>query len=149
MFVDFFIKRPVFSSVCAIIILLVGTISIFNLPIAQFPEVAPTTIQVNSNYSGANAEVVERAVTDILERQINGVEGMRYISSTSSNEGTSNITVTFDRSQNKDIAAVDVQNRVALAEPQLPEAVRRTGIRVNKESNALLLGIGITSPIGQ
>lgn len=149
MFVDFFIKRPVFSSVCAIIILLVGTISIFSLPIAQFPEVAPTTIQVSSNYSGANAEVVERAVTDILERQINGVQGMRYISSTSSNDGTSSITVTFDRSQNKDIAAVDVQNRVALAEPQLPEAVRRTGIRVNKESNALLLGIGITSPDGE
>ncbi|MBD2655373.1 efflux RND transporter permease subunit [Synechocystis sp. FACHB-383] len=149
MFVDFFIKRPVFASVCAIIILLVGMISLVNLPVAQFPEIAPTAIQVTSNYSGANAEVVERAVTDILERQINGVEGMRYISSTSSNDGTSSITVTFDRSQNKDIAAVDVQNRVALASPQLPESVNRTGVRVNKESNALLLGIGITSPNGQ
>jgi len=149
MFVDFFIKRPVFASVCAIIILLVGIISVVNLPIAQYPEIAPTQIQVNANYRGANAEVVEKAVTDILERQINGVQGMRYISSTSSNDGTSSISVTFDRSRDKDIAAVDVQNRVALAEPQLPDAVKRTGVRVNSESNSLLLGIGLTSPTGQ
>ncbi|MEB3229030.1 MAG: efflux RND transporter permease subunit [Synechocystis sp.] len=149
MFVDFFIKRPVFASVCAIIILLVGIISAVNLPVAQYPEIAPTEIQVRANYSGANAQVVEKAVTDILERQINGVQGMRYISSTSSNDGTSSISVTFDRSRDKDIAAVDVQNRVALAEPQLPDAVKRTGVRVNKESNSLLLGIGITSPTGQ
>ncbi|MEY2985408.1 MAG: hypothetical protein RLZZ568_2025, partial [Cyanobacteriota bacterium] len=149
MFVNFFIKRPVFASVCAIIILLVGSISALNLPIAQYPEIAPTEIQVRANYSGANAQVVEKAVTDILERQINGVQGMRYISSTSSNDGTSSISVTFDRSRDKDIAAVDVQNRVALAEPQLPDAVKRTGVRVNKESNSLLLGIGITSPTGQ
>lgn len=149
MFVDFFIKRPVFASVCAVLILLVGIISAVNLPIAQYPEIAPTQIQVNANYSGANAQVVEKAVTDILERQINGVQGMRYISSASSNDGTSSISVTFDRSRDKDIAAVDVQNRVALAEPQLPDSVKRTGVRVNKESNSLLLGIGITSPTGQ
>ncbi len=149
MFVNFFIKRPIFASVCAVIILLVGIISAVNLPIAQYPEIAPTEIQVSANYSGANAEVVEKAVTDILERQINGVQGMKYISSTSSNDGSSSLSVTFDRSRNKDIAAVDVQNRVALAEPQLPDAVKQTGVRVNKESNSLLLGIGITSPTGQ
>ncbi len=149
MFVDFFIKRPVFSSVCAILILLVGLISLFNLPVAQFPEVAPTEIQVSANYSGASAEVVEKAVTDILERQINGVQGARYISSTSSNDGTSSISVTFDRSRDKDIAAVDVQNLVSLAEPQLPDAVKRTGIRVNKQSTSLLLGIGLFSPNGK
>jgi HAE1 family hydrophobic/amphiphilic exporter-1 len=149
MFVDFFIKRPVFASVCALLILLVGLISLFNLPVAQFPEIAPTEIQVSANYTGASAEVVERAVTDVLERQINGVEGLRYLSSTSSNDGTSNITANFERSRNKDIAAVDVQNRVNLAEPQLPDAVKRTGVRVNKESNSLLMGVGLFSPEGK
>ncbi len=145
MFVDFFIKRPVFSSVCAIIIFLVGLISLFNLPVAQYPDISPTEIQVTSNYSGANAEVVERAVTDILERQINGVEGLRYITSSSSNDGTSSITATFSRNRDKDIAAVDVQNRVALAEPQLPDSVKRTGVQVTKESTNLLLAIGLFS----
>jgi HAE1 family hydrophobic/amphiphilic exporter-1 len=145
MFVDFFIKRPVFASVCAIIIFLVGLISLFNLPVAQYPDISPTEIQVNANYSGANAEVVEKAVTDILERQINGVEGLRYISSSSSNDGTSSITATFARNRDKDIAAVDVQNRVALAEPQLPDAVKQTGVQVSKESTNLLLAIGLFS----
>lgn len=149
MFVDFFIKRPVFSSVCALLILLVGLISLVNLPVAQFPEVAPTEIQVTANYRGASAEVVEKAVTDILERQINGVQGLRYISSSSSNDGTSSISVIFDRERNKDIAAVEVQNRVSLAEPQLPDAVKRTGINVNKQSTSLLLGIGLFSPNGK
>jgi HAE1 family hydrophobic/amphiphilic exporter-1 len=145
MFVDFFIKRPVFASVCAIIIFLVGLISLFNLPVAQYPDISPTEIQVSANYSGANAEVVEKAVTDILERQINGVEGLRYISSSSSNDGTSSITATFARNRDKDIAAVDVQNRVALAEPQLPDAVKKTGVQVTKESTNLLLAIGLFS----
>jgi HAE1 family hydrophobic/amphiphilic exporter-1 len=145
MFVDFFIKRPVFASVCAIIIFLVGLISLFNLPVAQYPDISPTEIQVSANYSGANAEVVEKAVTDILERQINGVEGLRYISSSSSNDGTSSITATFARNRDKDIAAVDVQNRVALAEPQLPDAVKQTGVQVSKESTNLLLAIGLFS----
>ena len=145
MFVDFFIKRPVFASVCAIIIFLVGLISLFNLPVAQYPDISPTEIQVSANYSGANAEVVEKAVTDILERQINGVEGLRYISSSSSNDGTSSITATFARNRDKDIAAVDVQNRVALAEPQLPDSVKQTGVQVSKESTNLLLAIGLFS----
>jgi HAE1 family hydrophobic/amphiphilic exporter-1 len=145
MFVDFFIKRPVFASVCAIIIFLVGLISLFNLPVAQYPDISPTEIQVSANYSGANAEVVEKAVTDVLERQINGVEGLRYISSSSSNDGTSSITATFARNRDKDIAAVDVQNRVALAEPQLPDSVKQTGVQVSKESTNLLLAIGLFS----
>ncbi|MBC1238566.1 efflux RND transporter permease subunit [Nostoc sp. 2RC] len=143
MFVDFFIKRPIFASVCAIIILLIGLISIPTLPIARFPEISPTQISVTSNYSGASAEVVESGVTNILERQINGVEGLRYITSSSSNDGTSTITVTFDSSRDKDIAAVDVQNRVSVAQPQLPESVQRTGVRVSKESNNILLAIGL------
>ncbi|HEY9710128.1 MAG TPA: efflux RND transporter permease subunit, partial [Oculatellaceae cyanobacterium] len=143
MFADFFIKRPVFSSVCALIILLVGAISIPTLPIAQYPDISPTQINVTSNYSGASAEIVENAVTTLLERQINGVEGMKYMTSSSSNDGTSSITVTFDPSRNKDIAAVDVQNRVSIAQPQLPQSVQQTGVRVSKQSSNILLAIGL------
>ncbi|MGB5593015.1 MAG: efflux RND transporter permease subunit, partial [Crocosphaera sp.] len=144
-FVDFFIKRPVFSSVCALIILLVGTISLSTLPLDRFPEISPTSIQVRATYNGASAEVVENAVTNILERQINGVEGIKYISSTSSNSGQSNITVTFNSSRNPELAAVDVQNQVSVVQSQLPEAVQRTGIQVTRQSNTLLLGIGLYS----
>ena len=145
MFADFFIKRPVFTSVCAIIVLLVGAISIPTLPTARYPQISPTQINVTANYIGANAEVVEKTVTTVLEQQINGVEGLKYMSSSSSNDGTSQIRVTFDASRNKDIAAVDVQNRVSLAEPQLPEAVQRTGVVVSKESSNILLGMGLYS----
>lgn len=145
MFVDFFIKRPVFTSVCAIIIFLVGAISIPTLPTDRYPEISPTQIIVNANYVGASAEVVEKTVTSVLERQINGVQGMKYMTSSSSNNGTSTITVTFDASRDKDIAAVDVQNRISLAQPQLPEAVQRTGVTVSKQSNNLLLAIGLYS----
>jgi hydrophobic/amphiphilic exporter-1 (mainly G- bacteria), HAE1 family len=91
MFVDFFIKRPVFAIVCAIVILLVGLISLTTLPVALFPNISPTQIVVRANYVGASATVVEETVTNVLEREINGVEGMRYMASTSSNDGTSNI----------------------------------------------------------
>ncbi|MEG4234562.1 efflux RND transporter permease subunit [Microcoleus sp. Pol11C3] len=143
MFADFFIKRPVFASVCALIIILVGAISIPTIPIERFPDISPTQINVTSNYSGASAEIVENAVTNILERQINGVEGLKYLTSSSSNDGTSTITATFDASRNKDLAGVDVQNRVAVAQPQLPDAVQRTGVRVTKQSTSLLLAIGL------
>ncbi|MBW4630956.1 MAG: efflux RND transporter permease subunit [Iphinoe sp. HA4291-MV1] len=145
MFVDFFIKRPVFTSVCAILILLVGAISIPTLPTAQYPEISPVQVNVTANYVGANAETVENTVTTVLERQINGVEGMKYMTSSSTNTGNSTITVTFDASRNKDIAAVDVQNRVSLAEPQLPEPVQRTGVTVSKQSSNILLAIGLYS----
>lgn len=143
MFADFFIKRPVFTSVCAIIILLVGAISIPTLPTAQYPEISPTQINVTANYVGASAEVVENTVTTVLEREINGVEGMKYMKSSSSNSGATSIDVTFDASRNKDIAAVDVQNRVSLANPQLPEVVQRTGVVVSKQSNNILLAMGL------
>jgi HAE1 family hydrophobic/amphiphilic exporter-1 len=149
MFIDFFIKRPVFSSVIALVILLVGLVSIPTLPIARFPDISPTQISVNANYSGASAEVVENAVTNILERQINGVEGLRYLTSSSSNDGTSSITATFDASRNKDIAAVDIQNRVSVAQPQLPDAVQRTGVRVTKQSSSILLTIGLFPENGE
>ncbi|BAQ65947.1 efflux RND transporter permease subunit [Geminocystis sp. NIES-3709] len=145
MFVDFFIKRPVFSTVCSLIILLVGIISIFILPVDRFPDISPTQIQITANYNGANAEVVENTVTNILERQINGIEGLKYLSSSSSNDGTSSITATFESSRDKDLAAVDVQNQVSIVESQLPEVVQRSGVTVSKQSNNLLMGFGLFS----
>lgn len=145
MFADFFIKRPVFSSVCALIILLLGAISIPTLPTARLPEIAPPQVQVSTNYVGASAEVVEDTVTTVLERQINGVEGVRYMESSSSNDGTSTIQITFDPSRNKDIAAVDVQNRVSIATPQLPEQVRQVGVTISKQPPNILLAMGLYS----
>jgi hydrophobic/amphiphilic exporter-1 (mainly G- bacteria), HAE1 family len=143
MFIDFFIKRPVFATVSAFIVLLLGLISIPTLPVARFPNIAPTQISVAANFSGASAEDVESGVTNILERQINGIEGIRYIRSSSSNDGSANITATFDSSRNPDIAAVDVQNRISVVQPQLPEAVQRTGVRVTRQSTNILLAIGL------
>lgn len=143
MFVDFFIKRPVFASVCAIIILLAGAISIPTLPAAQYPEITPPQVNVTANYTGASAEVVENTVTSVLEREINGVQGQRYISSSSSNDGTSSITVTFGAGRDQDIAAVEVQNRVSVAEAQLPDTVQQTGVTVTKRSDTLLMAFGL------
>ena len=148
MFVNYFIKRPVFATVCALIMLLIGAVSIPTLPIAQYPDISPTQINVTSTYIGADAETVERGVTTVIEREINGVEGMRYMTSNSSNNGVSNITVTFDASRDKDIAAVDVQNRVSLAEPQLPEVVRQTGVTVSKETSNILLAMSLFTEDG-
>ena len=123
--------------------LLLGLICLPTLPIARFPNIAPTQINVTANFSGASAVDVESGVTNILERQINGIQGIRYITSSSSNDGSTNITATFDSSRNPDIAAVDVQDRVSVAQPQLPESVQRTGVRVSKQSNNILLAIGL------
>ncbi|MBD2230809.1 efflux RND transporter permease subunit [Phormidium tenue] len=145
MFTDFFIKKPVFAIVCALVTLVVGLISLPLLPIEQYPDISPVQITVTANAVGANAQVVEETVTNVLERQINGVEGMRYISSTSSNDGTSTIVVTFRQGYNIDVAASDVQNRVLQAEPQLPEAVRQTGVQVSKQSSSIVLAMALYS----
>lgn len=149
MFADFFIKRPVFAIVCSLVILLVGAISLPTLPVAQYPDISPVQVVVTANYTGASAQVVEDTVTTVLERQINGVEGMRYMNSTSSNDGTSTITITFKQGYDKDIAAIDVQNRVAIAEPRLPEVVQQTGVTVTKQSSSSILGIGFFSEEGK
>ncbi len=149
MFTDFFIRRPVFSSVVSIIITLVGAISIPNLPVEQYPDLSLPVVQVTATYIGASAETVESAVTTVLERQLNGVEGMRYISSTSSNTGVSTITVTFDQSRDLDIAAVDVQNRVATASAQLPAAVNALGITITKAQTQLLIAFGLFDENGR
>lgn len=140
---DFFIRRPVFSTVCSIVITMVGAACIFLLPVAQYPEITPPQVTVTSNYIGANASVVESTVTNILERELNGIEGIKYIKSTSANDGTSSISLTFDLERDQDIAAVDVQNRVSSVLSRLPGPVQQTGVRVNKQSSGFLLAIGI------
>lgn len=142
MFVEFFIRRPIFATVCAILIVLVGAVSIPTLPIAQFPNLAPPQVSVGSFYTGANAEVVESAVTRPLEQQINGVEGMKYMTSTSSNDGSSSINVTFDIDRNIDVAAVDIQNRVSQAQGRLPGEVNQTGIGIQKSGNSFVFAAG-------
>jgi HAE1 family hydrophobic/amphiphilic exporter-1 len=144
--VDFFIRRPVFATVCALLIILAGAISIPTLPISQFPQLAPPQVVVTSNYVGANAAIVESAVTIPLEQSINGVEGMRYISSVSANDGTSAITVTFNTGYDLNIAAVDVQNRVSSASGRLPAAVNNTGITITKANSNFVLVAGFYSP---
>jgi HAE1 family hydrophobic/amphiphilic exporter-1 len=144
--VDFFIRRPIFATVCALLIILAGAVCIPTLPISLYPQLAPPQVVVTSNYIGANAKDVESAVTTILEQSINGVEGMRYISSTSSNDGTSAITITFQTGYDLSIAAVDVQNRVASAQGRLPATVNNTGITITKANSNFVLAAGFVSP---
>lgn len=147
--VDFFIHRPVFATVCALLIILAGAICIPTLPIALYPQLAPPQVTISSNYVGANSHVVESAVTIPLEEAINGVEGMRYIQSTSSNDGTSTITVTFRTGYDLNIAAVDVQNRVAAAQGRLPQAVNNTGVAITKANSNFVFGAAFMSPSGR
>ncbi len=148
MFSAFFIDRPKFAFVISIVITLAGLISLFTLPVDQYPDITPPVVQVSASYPGANAQVVETTVAQPLEQQVNGVEGMIYLASTSGNDGTLNMQVTFEVGADPDIAQVNVQNRVALAQPQLPEDVVRQGISVRKQSTNLLLVINLTSPNG-
>ena len=140
-----FIERPVLSTVISIIIVLLGVISISSLPIEEYPDIAPPTIKVTANYTGANAETVLESVIIPIEEQINGVEGMTYITSTASNTGTAEITVYFDQNIDADIAAVNVQNRVARATPLLPSEVTQTGIITQKQETSVLMFISMYS----
>ncbi|WP_445626934.1 efflux RND transporter permease subunit [Nostoc sp. DSM 114167] len=145
MFVNTFIRRPVLTTVCTFIILLLGSICIPILPISQLPDLAPVQINVSSNNIGADAQTTENTVTNIIERQINGVKDVSYISSNTGNDGSSNITVSFPTNVNSDIAQVNVQNKEALASPQLPDTVQRTGVTVETASSSLLLVYGFYS----
>ena len=149
MFVNFFIQRPIFAIVCSLIIMLLGAISIPTLPIAQYPDIVPPQIVVTATYTGASAEVVESAVTTPLEQEINGVEGMKYISSISSNDGTSTITVTFNLERDINLAAVDVQNRITAAQGRLPDEVKVTGVKVTKSSPQIIMALALYSDEGK
>lgn len=142
----FFIHRPIFATVISIVILIAGLVSVGGLPVAKFPEIAPPTVSVTTAYPGANAQVVAETVAAPIEQEVNGVENMLYISSTSANDGTYSLTVTFDVGTDMDMAQVLVQNRVAIAEPKLPEEVRRQGITTKKKSTQIVQFITFFSP---
>jgi HAE1 family hydrophobic/amphiphilic exporter-1 len=145
---DVFIKRPVTSIVISVIIVLVGLIAMSVLPIAQYPDITPPTVQIQGNYIGADAQTVEQTTTTAIETQVNGTPGMAYMSSNSTASGASGITVTFEIGTDINIATLDVQNRVSVAEPQLPEVVRRLGLTVRKRNPSIFLALALTSPKG-
>ncbi|MBU6451723.1 MAG: multidrug efflux RND transporter permease subunit [Cyanobacteria bacterium REEB67] len=145
MFVNFFISRPIFASVCSLMIVIAGIVSIPNLSIAQYPAIVPPQVKISSTYTGASAAAVESSVTNILEQQINGVKGMKYITSTSGNDGVSTINATFDLERDIDAAAVDVQNRVGSVQGRLPDEVKKTGVTVDKVSTTIIFASALTS----
>jgi hydrophobic/amphiphilic exporter-1 (mainly G- bacteria), HAE1 family len=149
MFVDTFIKRPILATVCSLVIVLAGALAIPTMPVAQYPDVAPPQVSVTAIYTGANAETVESAVTTPLEQAINGVEGMLYMTSSSTNSGVSQINVVFEVNRNQDLAAVDVQNRVNQAMGRLPGEVRQTGVTVQKQATNFVMGAGVFSERGE
>ncbi len=144
----FFIRRPIFAAVISIVIVVLGVVALVNLPIARYPDLAPPTISVSANYPGADAATVADTVAATIEKEVNGVEDMIYMSSVSANDGSMNLTVTFESGVDLDTANVLVQNRVALAEPRLPEEVKSTGVSVKKKSTDIVMFITLTSPEG-
>ena len=139
MFSKFFIDRPIFATVLAILMVIAGLLTINSLPVAQFPDITPPTVSVSASYPGADAETVARTVGVPIEQQINGVEDMLYMSSNSGSDGSYGLTITFKQGTDIDQAAINVQNRLNQATPQLPEAVTQQGVTVNKESTNIVL----------
>src|ERR1041384_6766470 len=142
----FFIDRPIFAAVVSIVFVIIGGVSFFRLPIAQYPEIAPPVVNVSGQYPGASADVVATTVVSPIEDQINGVENMLYVSSNATPAGRFSIAVTFDLGTNLDIAQVQVQNRVAIARPRLPADVRNIGVTVTKSSPDLMMVVHLYSP---
>ncbi|MGA2619474.1 MAG: efflux RND transporter permease subunit, partial [Thermoguttaceae bacterium] len=148
MFSRFFIHRPIFASVLSIIITLAGGIAVWILPVAQYPDITPPTVEVSASYPGANAQVVADSVAAPIEQQVNGVEGMMYMSSQCTNDGNYTLTVTFKLGIDLNMAQILVQNRVALAQPVLPDLVTRKGVMVKKKSPAVLMVVNLFSTDG-
>src|SRR5471032_3331327 len=146
--VNYFIQRPIFASAIAIVLVLAGAICYFLLPVSQFPNITPPQVVVSANYPGASAQVVADTVTTPLEQQINGVEGMTYMSSASSNDGSSTITITFDVGYSINTAAIDVQNRVSQAASSLPAIVNQGGVTIKKQNPNFVLIVNLISPDG-
>ena len=142
----FFIDRPIFATVLSIVFIIVGGVAVLELPIAQYPEVSPPTVNVTANYPGANAKTVAETVATPIEQEVNGVERMLYMSSKSTNDGQVTMDVTFELGTNLDLAQVFVQNRVAIAQPKLPEEAKRQGVTTKKKSPSILLCVNLISP---
>lgn len=148
MIAETFIKRPVTAIVISIVIVLVGIISLINLPVAQYPDISPPTVSISGNFTGADAQTVEQTTTTAIETQVNGTPGMTYMSSNSTSSGQSGITVNFEVGTDINIATLDVQNRVSVAEPTLPDAVKRLGLTVRKRNPAIMVALAFISPNG-
>ena len=146
MFSEFFISRPRFAFVIAIVISLAGAVSLTALPIAEYPDITPPQIQVSASYPGANAEIVKQSVAIPIEDAVNGVEDMLYMKSTSGNDGSYSLAVTFAVGTDPDRAAINVQNRISSATAALPDAVTRNGVTTRKQSSNMLLVINVLSP---
>src|SRR6201990_382753 len=147
-FSHFFIERPIFAMVISIVIVIAGLLAYVSLPTAQYPEIAPPTVQVTANYPGADPKVVAETVATPIEEQVNGVENMLYMSSQSTADGTMTLTVTFKLGTNLDTAQVLVQNRVAIAVPVLPSEVQRIGVTTKKQSPDITMVVHLVSPDG-
>src|SRR3989442_12246379 len=147
-FSHFFIRRPIFAAVISIVIVLAGTIAMYQLPVAQYPEIAPPTVVVRAVYPGANPKVLAETVATPIEQEVNGVENMLYMSSTSTSDGVMNLTVTFKLGTDLNTAHVLVQNRVSIALPKLPEEVRRLVVTTTKRSTDLTMMAHLVSPDG-
>ncbi|MDE6295359.1 MAG: efflux RND transporter permease subunit, partial [Muribaculaceae bacterium] len=145
MFSQFFIRRPIFAIVIAILMVIAGCMTVFTLPIAQYPDITPPTVMVSASYPGADAATVARTVGVPVEEQVNGVEGMMYMSSNSGSDGSYQLTVTFETGTDLDEAAVEVQNRVQQAQATLPTAVKEQGISVNKNSSNNVMFVALES----
>jgi multidrug efflux pump len=141
----FFIDRPIFAIVIAILMMLAGALSIVSMPIEQYPTIAPPSIQITATYPGASAETVENTVVQVIEQQMSGLDHLIYISSNSDDSGTATTTLTFAAGTNPDIAQVQVQNKLQLATPLLPAQVQQAGVRVTKSSNGYLVIVGVVS----
>src|SRR3954468_9874937 len=142
----FFIDRPIFATVLSIVIVIVGVVAVTQLPVAQYPDVAPPTVPVTATYPGANERTTADNVATPIEQEVNGVERMLYMSSKCTNDGQMNLDVTFELGTNLDTAQVLVQNRVAVAEAKLPEEVKRIGVTTKKKSPSILLCVNLISP---
>src|ERR1700704_3595120 len=145
----FFIDRPVFAMVIAIVILIMGSVAIPNLPVATYPEVVPPVVQIIANYRGGNSQDLEKTVAQPIEQQLVGLDGMLYFFSRSSNDGALTIDVTFKLGTDIDLATVKTQNKVSLALPSLPPEVQREGVTVKKVSSAFLMALSLTSEEGR
>ncbi|MGH8429677.1 MAG: efflux RND transporter permease subunit, partial [Solimonas sp.] len=143
--IDFFINRPIFSTVLAIIVTIAGAIALTQLPIARYPQITPPSIVVTTSFPGADAATVEQSVAAPIEQQVNGVPHMLYMSSKSGNDGSYSLNVTFDIGTDQDLAAVEVQNKVAIAQRQLPQEVARQGVTVTKRQPQILLLVALKS----